>query len=347
MKYLRITFLVMLVSAFAGCKKSGGDGANNNNNTAPTDLSINATVSADNSGNVAFTASATNAVTYDYDFGDGTFQTVLSGVVTYKYLASGTYSVNVIAKSAGGKTLSKSTSVIVTVTQTQIWADEFNTPGAPDPSKWVYDTGTGDNGWGNSELEYYTNRSDNVIVSDGTLKITAKKENFGGSAYTSARMLTKGKFSFKYGKLEIKAKLPAGGGTWPAIWTLGDDFATNPWPACGEMDIMEHKGNDLNKIFGTFHYPGHSGGNGNGKTVVIENATTQFHVYALDWSPSTIKMSVDGNVYFTFANSSAVPFNHNFFIILNVAMGGTFGGSVDPAFTSGTMEIDYIRLTGN
>jgi beta-glucanase (GH16 family) len=312
------------------------------NNPAPTNLTVNAVVATDNSGNVAFTASATNAVSYDYDYGNGVFQTVASGSVTYKYPASGTYTVNVIAKGSGGQTISKSIQVTVTVTMSLVWSDEFDTPGAPDPAKWGYDLGAG--GWGNNEVQYYTNRLENAVVSNGTLKIILNKENYSGSAYTSARILSKNKFSFKYGKVEARAKLPAGGGTWPAIWMLGNNISTVSWPACGDIDIMEHVGNQLNKIFGTLHHPGHSGGSGDGGTTIITNATTEFHRYGMEWTPATIKFSVDDVVFYTFANNSTLPFNQNFFFILNVAMGGNFGGTVDPAFTTGNMEIDYLRV---
>jgi beta-glucanase (GH16 family) len=344
MKYISISFLILLTAVFTGCKKNNdGGGGGTSTDVAPTNLTISGVVNADNSGNVAFTATATGAVTYDYDFGNGVFQTVPSGAVTYKYPQSGTYTVNVIAKSQGGLTISKSMQVTVTVTRSLVWAEEFNTAGAPDASKWNYDLGN-NNGWGNSELEYYTNRSDNAVVSNGTLKIIAKKEVFNGYNYTSARLVTNGKFAFKYGKIEVSAKLPSGGGTWPAIWMLGDDFATNAWPACGEMDIMEHKGNDLNRIYGTLHYPNHSGGNGDGANTVITNATTQFHTYALDWTPTQMNISIDGVIFKTVANNSTIPFNHNFFIILNFAIGGSFAGAVDPAFTGGTFEIDYVRV---
>lgn len=337
MKQLSFIFLSAVLLCFSCGKDSPGT-----TNVAPTNLTVNAVVSTDNSGNVAFTASATNAVTYDYDYGNGIFQTVVSGVVTYRYPASGVYTVNVIAKSSSGQTISKSIQVTVTVAQSLIWSEEFDTPGAPDPAKWGYDLGAG--GWGNNELQYYTNRPDNAVVSGGTLKIIAKAENFSGSAYTSARLLSKDKFSFKYGKLEARAKLPFGAGTWAAIWMLGSNINTVPWPGCGEIDIMEHVGNQQNKIFGTLHYPGRSGGNADGSSVVIANASTEFHKYAVEWTASTIKISVDDFTYFTFSNSAAVPFNHNFFIILNIAMGGNFGGAVDPAFVSSTMEIDYIRV---
>jgi beta-glucanase (GH16 family) len=310
--------------------------------TAPTNLTVNAVVSADSSGNVNFTAMATGAVSYDYDFGNGVFQTVASGAVVYKYPASGSYTVNVTAKSAGGLTLSKSVQVTIAVKLSLVFSEEFDTPGSPDPAKWGYDLGGG--GWGNNELEYYTSRTDNVVISNGTLKIIAKKEDYNGSSYTSARMLTKDKFAFMYGKIEVRAKLPADKGTWPAIWMLGSDIATAPWPACGEIDIMEHVGNQLNKIFGTIHYPGHSGANGVGGTTVISTATSDFHRYALVWSATSIQFLVDDVAYFTTPNTSAMPFNQNFFLILNLAIGGDFGGAVDPAFSTAQLEIDYIRV---
>lgn len=223
-----------------------------------------------------------------------------------------------------------------------VWSDEFNTDGAPDTAKWGYDIGAG--GWGNGEAQYYTNSANNVIVEGGNLKITAKAQNLSGSNYTSARLKSENKFEFKYGKVEVRAKLPAGGGTWPAIWMLGENYATNTWPACGEIDIMEHKGNEPNKIHGSLHYPGNFGGNANTNTTMITGASTQFHVYKAVWSPNSIKIYVDNVLFHTVANSGSLPFNANFFLILNVAMGGNFGGTIDPAFSQSAMEVDYVRV---
>lgn len=223
-----------------------------------------------------------------------------------------------------------------------VWSDEFNIDGAPDSSKWGYDLGSG--GWGNGESQFYTNNSSNVSVSGGNLKITAKAESMGGSNYTSARLKSEDKQEFTYGKIEVRAKMPTGGGTWPAIWMLGQNYATNSWPACGEIDIMEHRGNTPNVIHGTLHYPGHSGGSANGNTTTITNASTEFHIYKAVWSPTSIKFYVDDDLYHSFANSSTVPFNSDFFLILNVAMGGTFGGAIDPAFSQSSMEVDYVRV---
>jgi len=332
-------YLFISVILLACGKNTGPD-----EGAPPSNLTLSAVVSTDNSGNVSFTATANNAVAYEYDFGNGVFQNSTDGSATYKYPASGNYTVKVTARSSSGQTLSKSTDITVNVTFTLAWSDEFNTPGAPDPAKWGYDVGTGGNGWGNNELQYYTNRTDNAVVSNGTLKITAKREAFSGSAFTSARLLTKNKFTTKYGRIEARIKLPAGIGTWPAFWMLGANIDAVGWPACGEIDIMEHKGSDEGRVYGTLHYPGRSGGNANGLTKMIPNVTTEFHVYAVEWTASTIRISVDGVEFFNFANNDTVPFNHEFFILLNVAMGGTFGGPVDPAFSSATMEVDYVRV---
>lgn len=329
---------VLLIFATLACKKSD----NTEPDPGPTDLTLTATVSTDSSGNVSFKANALNAVVYTFDFGNSSTEVTKSGEVTFHYSYSGIYTVTVVARSVTGMTASKTIVINVTVVQGIVWSDDFDSPGSPSSAKWGYDLGGG--GWGNNEVQNYTNRAENVYVSDGTLKIILKKENYGGSAYTSARMHTLGKFSFKYGKIEVRAKLPAGGGTWPAIWMLGDNLGSAGWPACGEIDIMEHVGNQLNRIFGTLHHPGHSGGNPDGGSTVIQNATTEFHIYKTEWSSTTIKFFVDNVPYYTFGNNGSLPFNQKFFIILNVAMGGNFGGAIDPAFTSAQMEIDYVRV---
>lgn len=226
-----------------------------------------------------------------------------------------------------------------------VWADEFDVDGAPNTANWGYNIGTGDNGWGNSESQYYTSRPENVIVQGGFLKIIAKAENYMGSSYTSARLVSENKFEFTYGKVEFRAKLPNGGGTWPALWMLGENYATNPWPACGEIDVMEHKGNQQNTIHSTLHYPGNSGGNGNTATTTASNVGSEFHTYRVVWSPTSIKFSIDDQPAFhTVQNSASTPFNLDFFLIMNVAMGGTFGGAITPGFTQSTMEVDYVRV---
>lgn len=343
-KIITVLFLsVAFISA--SCKKN----KTTSTDTAPANLTVTATPSTDGSGNVSFTATATNAVSYDYEFGDGTIVTAANGIALHKYTLVGTntFTVIVTAKSSSGVTAKKSITVTITVntpTAGLVWAEEFNTDGAPNTANWGYDIGTGGGGWGNNELQYYTSRPENVIVLNGVLKINAIKESYSGSSYTSARILSKDKFSFKYGKIEVRAKIPAGAGTWPAIWMLGNSINTVPWPGCGEIDIMEHVGNLPNKIHSTLHHPGHSGANGDGGSIIIADASTAFHNYILEWSPTTLKFYVDTQLFYTFTNNNSLPFNQNFFIILNMAMGGNFGGAVSPSFTNATFEIDYVRV---
>lgn len=305
---MRLLMTCLLSFWFLGCSK-GGEGGSGTTDIGPSNLSVTPTVSTDNSGNVSFIATATNAVSYEYDFGNGQYQNSTTGLVTYKYTASGTYTITVKAKSSTGKIISATTNVTIVVALSLIWSDEFNTAGAPDASKWGYDIGAG--GWGNSELQYYTNRTDNVLVSNGTLKIIAKRSIFG-SSYTSARLLSKGKFSFQYGKVEISAKLPGGIGTWPAFWMLGDNFTTAGWPTCGEIDIMEQKGRDMNRIYNTLHYLGNSGGSAIGTSYLIDNVTTGFHKYGLIWTSASLQFLVDDVVRYTFVNANNLPFNQNF-----------------------------------
>lgn len=224
---------------------------------------------------------------------------------------------------------------------TLIWEDNFEVDGAPDPANWTYDLGTGSSGWGNNEAQSYTDSPNNIIIEDGILKITARTENGG---YSSARIKTEGLFGFTYGRVEVRAKLPTGGGTWPAIWMLGQNYKTNPWPESGEIDIMEHVGNSQNTVFSSLHMPGNFGGNAITKSIVESTVSSEFHNYSVEWSPTLIKFMIDDKVYHTFDNSSDTPFNADFFIILNMAMGGNFGGGIDPDFTESTFEIDYVKV---
>lgn len=220
-----------------------------------------------------------------------------------------------------------------------VWEDDFNTDGAPDATKWTYDLGAG--GWGNQELQTYTNSTDNAIVEGGFLKIKAKAD---GAAYSSARLKSEGLYEFTYGRVEVRAKLPASQGTWPAIWMLGANFSTVSWPASGEIDIMEQKGDDKNTVLSTIHYPGNFGGGGPSSSIELTTSTTQFHNYTVEWSATEIKFAIDDQVYHTLPNDSTLPFNADFFLILNVAMGGTLGGTIDPGFTEDMMEIDYVKV---
>jgi hypothetical protein len=223
-----------------------------------------------------------------------------------------------------------------------VWEDDFNTDGAPDATNWTYDLGAG--GWGNGESQTYTNSADNAKVEGGSLIITAKADGSGG--YTSARLKSQGLRKFTYGRIEVKAKLPSAEGTWPAIWMLGSNFSTVGWPLCGEIDIMEQKGDDKNITLGTCHwFDSASSSNASyGETTAISNASSEFHLYTVEWTDTEIKIYLDDAPFYEMANNANLPFNADFFLILNVAMGGTLGGNIDAAFTEDTMEIDYVKV---
>jgi beta-glucanase (GH16 family) len=231
-----------------------------------------------------------------------------------------------------------------------VWSDEFNTGAIPDTTKWGYDVGG--NGWGNNELEYYTDaRSQNARIENGNLVIEAIKESYGGMNYTSARLLSKNKAEWAYGKFEIRAKLPTGVGTWPAIWLLS---GTDPlvWPDDGELDIMEEVGFNPNVIYGTAHNKMYNGANGLQKSgnILINNAQDSFHVYTLEWTTNQIIWSVDSIPYFTYTDPgygvAAWPYTNNFFMILNLAIGGNWGGQqgVDDSIFPQEMLVDYVRV---
>ncbi|WP_081212019.1 glycoside hydrolase family 16 protein [Salegentibacter sediminis] len=222
-----------------------------------------------------------------------------------------------------------------------LWEADFDTDGDLDTSIWNFETGNND-GWGNQEAQYYT--EDNAVISGGNLVITAKAEDIEGFDYSSSRITTKDNFEFTYGRVEARAKLPEGAGTWPAIWMLGSDFDEVGWPQTGEIDIMEHAGNEQDLIHGTLHYEGRSGGDADGNTIMVDGVSDEFHTYTMEWSDKRIVFLVDGEVYHTYENTPDSPFNKDFFLILNVAMGGTFGGDIDPDFAESSMEVDYIRV---
>jgi len=233
---------------------------------------------------------------------------------------------------------------------TPVWADEFDYTGTPDPKKWGYDTGG--HGWGNNELQYYTDKASNASVANGVLTITARKENEGGMEYTSARLVTKNKGDFLYGRIEVRAKLPTGKGTWPAIWMLPTDWAYGGWPKSGEIDIMEHVGYDQNNVHITVHTEDYNHGKGTqkGKSKIVPTASTAFHNYRVDWTPYSIKGFIDDEKVFEFINEgkgfTSWPFDKRFHLLLNIAVGGNWGGAqgVDPTVYPQSMEVDYVRV---
>jgi beta-glucanase (GH16 family) len=241
-----------------------------------------------------------------------------------------------------------------------VWSDEFNGTGI-DYSHWKFETGGG--GWGNNELEYYTSRPQNAYVTNGSLHIAAIHENYSGATYTSARMKSQGLFTKKYGRFEFRAKLPTGKGFWPALWMMPEDSVYGGWAASGEIDIMENKGSDSTSVLGTIHfggaYPNQDQSYGPSYAFPNGGSVTNFHTYLLDWSPSSISWSVDGQVYETqtswwsssnptntsIRNPFPAPFNQTFYLIMNVAVGGNFDGNpTNTAIFPGEMQVDYVRV---
>jgi beta-glucanase (GH16 family) len=234
-----------------------------------------------------------------------------------------------------------------------VWADEFDTDGPPDPKKWGYDVGG--HGWGNNELQHYTEgRLENARVEDGHLIVEARRDQWEGHEYTSARLVTRGRASWRYGRIEVRARLPRGRGTWPAIWMLprGFEFGKSVWPDAGEIDIMEHVGYDEGVVHGTVHCRKYYSGLGNqkGAQIQVPDAPTAFHDYALEWYPDRIEVLMDDTLYFTYPNEGtgpdAWPFDKPFYLILNIAVGGHWGGAqgVDPDVYPQRLVVDHVRV---
>lgn len=234
---------------------------------------------------------------------------------------------------------------------TLAWSDEFS-GSTLDGNAWNYETGNGSGGWGNNELEYYTNSSKNIFVSNGNLIIEARKESISGFNYTSARLTTQNKKSFTHGRIDIRAKLPVAKGIWPALWMLGDNISTIGWPACGEIDIMELVGQSPSTTYGTAHWQNASGAHDSknaGYNLTSGNFSQQFHVFSLVWTESSMQWYVDDNLFLTTAKAeigdAVYPFNKPQFFIFNVAVGGDWPGAPDgtTAFPQ-RMFVDYVRV---
>jgi beta-glucanase (GH16 family) len=228
-----------------------------------------------------------------------------------------------------------------------VWHDEFDGD-AIDSANWTYDTGAG--GWGNGEAQYYTSRPENARVEDGLLVIEARQEKYEDSYYTSARLKTQGLQSFQYGRIEARLKVPAGDGLWPAFWMLGSSFDGTNWPDCGEIDIMEYVGREPDLIIGTLHGPGYSGALGVSQWNRQEYAIADdLHTYAIEWKPDQIDWYYDGEKYHTVTPADLSGrqwvFDQPFFIILNLALGGTLGGPIglDTVFPA-QYTVDYVRV---
>ncbi|MBP8793530.1 MAG: glycoside hydrolase family 16 protein [Lutibacter sp.] len=238
---------------------------------------------------------------------------------------------------------------IVTEFTNVVMADEFNTNGKINSAIWDYEIGTGVNGWGNNELQYYTDRTENISVQNGILIITARKEAYNGASYTSGRIVTKGEQA--YGRFEARIRVPYGQGIWPAFWLLGANCGPAVvWPQCGEIDIMEYRGQEPTTVHGTVHGNGYSGDNAITKSYSLENDRfdTNFHVFGIEWAPGYINYYVD-DVLYNQITPADVPgewvFDHPFKIIINLAVGGSFVGSPnsETVFPQ-TMLVDYVRI---
>ena len=320
----------------------------------------------DGSGKVKVTATAKNAVSYAFRFNNGDVQESTSGTMEYTFNEEGTYDSSVVvwAYSASGEFVNETVDFTVFKSDqkfnTLVFFDEFEEAGSLNEQKWHHQVIPPNNGsWFNGELQHYTARPENSYVSDGTLKIKAIKEqyNYNGSikSYTSARLNSK--FAFTFGRVEVRAKLPAAAGTWPAIWTLGANcnetgsyfegqYGSGQWPGCGEIDIMEQTGWDKNEVISHFHWgDGNTGEYKNtGGTRTVQNTSSEFHIYSMEWTSSSIKTYVDGELIFQLPNSSEKPYDNPHYLLLNIAMGGNLGGDVPADFTEATYEIDYVKV---
>ena len=327
----------------------------------PTDLKCDVEVvgttdampNGDGSGKVNLTLSGKNVTSYIVALPteDKTLPlNASSGTVNCVFAsAPGTTTDYPINISAFCNTVKKDTTIYVKVYcepavapgQNLVWSDEFDGTSL-DTKIWNYETGN-NNGWGNNELEYYTSDAANVCVKDGCLQIAAlNSSNYNGSGfnYTSARITTQNKYTFTYGKVEIRAKVPGDKGTWPALWMLGNNISSVSWPKCGEIDIMEQGTvTGLDNILCSLHWGGDVS-----NSRVVKGSTTDFHLYSLDWRADHIAFYIDNQLLYSQPNNSGLPFNSDFFFICNVAVGGNMGGNTINLGSGSTMYVDYIRV---
>jgi beta-glucanase (GH16 family) len=323
-------------------------------NIAENDLTISFTAEID--GSNPNYVNLTNTTQGNYDSFSWVFlDQIVENEEQYQayFPYKGVYDIELVVVSEGEEYI-ESTSVTIAQDDSGnipglIWSDEFDYTGLPTSAKWNMETGG--NGWGNNELQYYTNREVNASVADGVLTITAQEEDYGGRAYTSARITTQNKFDVQYGKIEARIKLPYGQGIWPAFWMLGANIGSVGWPACGEIDIMEMVGgtNRDNTIYSTLHWQGADGHAEYGEAYSLNSGifADDFHVFSVIWDDQHITGYVDDIEYFIIDITPAQlsEFHQNFFIILNVAVGGNWPGSPDETTVfPQTMQVDYVRV---
>jgi beta-glucanase (GH16 family) len=348
--------------------------------TKPTNLNVIITIvgatdnqpAGDGSGEVRVSAYADKAVSYGYRFEGGELQNTASRTMGHTFSTEGThsYSIEVFAYSESEESISDTRSVTVfkgaleeeaiEEEETLVFSDEFEYEGSPAIEKWHHQViGPNNGSWYNGEAQHYTARIENSYVSDGTLKIKAISEAYtsGGvsKSYTSARLNSK--YAFTYGRVEVRAKLPAEAGTWPAIWTLGaninetgnyfgQQYGSVGWPACGEIDIMEQKGWDKYNTIGYFHWGDTNTGNyrSEGGETPVPTATEEFHLYILEWDASTMRILVDNTLVYQVTNTQDKPYDNPHYLLFNIAMGGNLGGEIPADFSDAILEIDYVRV---
>ena len=238
-----------------------------------------------------------------------------------------------------------------------LWVDDFDGPAGaqPDPAFWTHELGDGTEqgipGWGNGELQRYTaDRPNSALDGRGNLAVTARRDESGRGAYTSARLITRGAVEVRYGRLEARVRVPRGAGLWPAFWALGADIGEAGWPACGEIDVMEHVGRQPRRVYGAIHGPGYSGDAGLARTHhLTTDVAEDFHVFAVEWAPAELVWSVDRLDYHRATPADVAPrawaFGHPFYLLLNLAVGGGLGGEVaDETAFPAQMLVDYVRV---
>jgi len=363
-RYMRSMY-ILIVSLFVivGC----ADDSTSSDILPPSNLEIEVNVGDTQNGEVEIIASANNANFFEFELGDGSdVINDTQGTITYKYADEGEYTITVRAHTTPEVFITEQTTVSIEIDNSidipgystplsyagynLVWNDEFD--GTSLSADWTYEIGTGSNGWGNNELQYY--REQNTTVSDGYLTIEAREETFSGQNYTSSRIITENRQEFKFGRIDIRAVLPEGQGIWPALWMLGANFREIGWPKCGEIDIMEKIGGAgrENNVFGTLHWDNNGShactcGQGSGYTLSNGTFGDEFHVFSLIWDASEISWYVDDEHYKTIDITPADldEFREKFFFIFNIAVGGNLPGSPDASTQfPQQMIVDYIRV---
>lgn len=361
---IKLSLLVLFTAYSCSSDDSGSTPTDNSSGGTQTNLPSNFVVSVniqgqdsdnpngDGSGVFSLLATADNAVNYGFKVDTSDEVQNSTGNFSYTVNSQGInqFPVTIYAYSSTNERISKIENITIFVeddgsgnggsgnNDTLVWSDEFNGNGAINTNNWTYEIGGG--GWGNQEVQSYTNSLNNVYKENGILKIKVIKES--NNTYTSGRIITKNKFDFKYGRVDIRAKLPSLAGTWPALWMLGANIDSVSWPNCGEIDIMEQF-EDKSYVQATCHWDNNNN-NANYGLPIDLSTPTEFHIYSLLWTEGSIRVFLDDAEYFVMSTNNAMPFDANFFFIFNVAMGGTNGGTIDPSFTTDAMEVDYIRV---